>query len=242
MQHLDRLIRQHPTLRHVDFLRLVQQAQSDPATHWSELVRASAPIAHSMALRLAGDRPDAAAVAERATLELFSALRADDFARLRSFVGYGRWPSLLVRWLRQTPALAPLAPAVSEDLERPLMRLDATVQQALDAEGERLIEAMRRTLRSLHRQDRLLLALRYEQRLTLREIDSLLRLGTPARVASLLERLESSLQPVQAVAAAARLDAAQRSALLAELVRRIFESSDMQSDEHRKSALATLRR
>jgi hypothetical protein len=242
MQHLDRLIRQHPSLRDVDYQRLVQKAQSDPTAHWSELVRASAPIAYSMALRLAGDRPDSAAVAERATFELFAAIRADDFARLREVVGYGRWPSLLVRWLRATPALAALATTTQPDVEAPIPAVDEAVARVLAAEGERFIDHMHRVLRSLHPHDRLLLAMRYERGLTLREIDQLFRLGTPPRVASLLRRLEDSLQPIQAVGASARLDAEQRRALLAQVVRKIFATSDMQSEVSRASAVASLQR
>jgi hypothetical protein len=242
MQHLDRLIRQHPKLRAVDFQRLLLRMRSQPEAHWPELVRGSAPLAYSMALRLVGDRPEGAALAERATFELFSLLRADDFARLRSVVGFGRWPSLLLRWLRETSALADLPALAVPDREDPIPQPDEKVLRTLTAEGERLFEHMRRVLRALHRRDRLLLTLRYEQQLTMGEIEQIFRLGSPARVSSLLGRLEATLQPVRAVAEASQLDDTQRRALLAELVRRIFAATDMQSDEHRATALATAHR
>lgn len=237
MQHLDRLIREHPHLRKVDYQRLVQKAQAAPAEHWAELVEASAPVAYTLALRLAANHPHAASLAEYATFELFQSLRQDDFARLRAVVGYGRWPSLLLRWLGETPSLRELDSLRQGDPDQPLPEIDAQVRRHADEEGDRLVRHMERVLRALHRHDRLLLAMRYEQGLSLRELDRIFRLGSPQRVASLLARLEASLQPIQAVGDQAGLSQTQRSALLAELVRRIF-THDMQSDEHRASAAA----
>lgn len=237
MQHLDRLIREHPRLRSVDYQLLVQKAQGAPEQCWAELVEASAPIAYSLALRLAAHHQNAPSLAEHATFELFQELRRDDFARLRAVVGYGRWPSLLLRWLRETPSLRSVESRETDDPDQPLPETDIAVRRQLGEEGPRLVQHMERVLRTLHRRDRLLLAMRYEQGLSLRELDRIFRLGTPQRVASLLERLEGSLQPIQAVAEQAGFDADQRRALLAELLRQIF-TRDMQSDEHRASAMA----
>jgi len=235
MQHLDRLIQRHPKLRQVDFQRLLQQVQADPQAHWAALVDASAPIAYTLALRLAAGQPNAASVAEHACFELFQMLREDDFARIRRFIGTSRWPSLLLRYLRETPSLS--ESGSTGELDQPLPELDETVRRAIEQEGERLQTHLERVLRALHRRDRLLLAMRYEQGLSLPELDRIFRLGSAARMSSLLERLEGSLQPIRAVGDAHALDDSQRRALLAEMIRRIF-AKDMQSDEHRAQAVA----
>jgi len=235
----------------VDYQRLVMRAQADPEAAWDDLVEASVPIVYTAALRLADDLRNGPSMAEEATVEVFDRLADDDFALVRGFVGNGKWSTYLVRLTQQTPILRDRRqererPAAS--VEQPLVdpdgsvpALDPSVAELLEREGEPFLVAMRRSLSTLHRSDRLLLGLRYEQDLTLRELDHLLRLGTPGRIAALVDRVGEALQPLRAVAEAWSLEDDQKRALLRVLVRRLYARS-METDEDRTIAPATQHR
>lgn len=248
MRHFDVLLLRHPHLRHIDYQRLVQRVKEDPRAHWDELVEASAPIVHTAALRLAHGHGNAESIADAATLQVFEELRRDDFARVRSYVGYGKWPSELVRLTQLAPALAqvrsgrefpPLdAGTAVADPDQPIPALDPRFASLLEQEGERFFVAMRRVLAVLHRRDRLMLGFRYEQGLTLRELDQIFRLGTPERVGKLLDRLLGYLQPIRAVGDAWEMPHDQRHALLRLCVVRIYGESSMETDEDRALAPA----
>ncbi len=248
MRHIDLLILRHPKLRHVDYQRLVLRCQEDPRAHWNELVEASAPIVHTAAVRMAEAVGLPRTAADDATREVFEALAAHDFALIRQFVGYGKWTSELVRLTQKTPTLAaaraereyptidlahPLA-----DPDSPVPVLDPRYAALLEKEGERFFVAMKKVLHVLHRRDRLLLAYRYEQGLTLRELDQIFRLGSPERVESLLDRLLGYLQPIRAVGDAWEMPHEQRHALLRLVVHRTFGAGSMETDEEQPAAPA----
>ena len=107
MRHFDLLLMRHPHLRSIDYQRLVQRVKEDPAAHWDELVEACAPIVLTAALWLARDIGNAEAVAEQATVQVFHALAANDYALVRSYIGYGKFSSELVRLTQQAPVLDP---------------------------------------------------------------------------------------------------------------------------------------
>ena len=248
MRHLDLLIMRHPRLRHVDYQRLVQRVKLDPPAHWDEFVEATIPIVHAMAQRLARGAGQRDAVAEEATRQVYEALKADDFAVIRDYVGYGRFPSQLVRMLMKTEALSegrrareypPVDPALPiEDDDQPVPVLEARYAELLEKEGERFFVAMKRVIGALHRRDRLMLGFRYEQGLTLRELDQLFRLGTPQRVGTLLDRLLGYLQPIRAVGDAWDMPHEQRHALLRVVVHELFGKASMETDEDRSTGPA----
>ena len=226
MQHLDLLIRRHPELRNVDYQRLIQRAKEDPAAHWTELVESCAPIVYAMAQRLAGGQLHRDAVAEEVTHELFESLKADDYARIRNYVGYGKWPSLLLKWTSECESLRD-----PEGEEPGLPELDEHSTRLVTEEGERFLEHMARNIGRLHRRDQLLLGMRYEQKLSLFELDHLFRLGSAERIQSLLERIASTLQPLTAVSDAWQLESEQQEAVLAYAVEKIFATNSLKSDE-----------
>lgn len=248
MRHLDLLLLRHPELRKVDYQRLVQKVKQDPSQHWGELVDASAPIVYTAALRLAQHKGNAESLAEEATREVFDRIAANDFAVVRDYVGYGKWTSELVRLTQLTPALAELRadreyPELGldrpiEDADQPVPVLEARFAQLLDKEGDRFFDAMGKVIGVLHRRDRLMLGLRYEQGLTLRELDQVFRLGTPERVGSLLDRLLGYLQPLRAVGDAWQMPHEQRHALLRVVVRHLYQRISMETDADRKIAPA----
>lgn len=252
MKHLDSLLRQHPHLRHVDYQRLVQRAKSDPPAVWTELVETSIPIVYTTALRLADDLRNGPAMAEEATLEVFETIRDDDYRVIREYVGYGRWPSLLVRLTQETRVLSerrrerehPANPAArtEQDPDSPVPPLDPALARRLEEEGERFFQAMARVLGVLHRQDRLLLGMRYEQGCSLRELDQVFHLGSAERVQSLLDRLLDSLQPLRAVAEAWQAPSAQRHALMRVIVSRLYRTGSMETDEQKQAAPALQQR
>jgi hypothetical protein len=82
-----------------------------------------------------------------------------------------------------------------------------------------------------------MLSLRFEQGLTLAQLDQIFRIGSAHRVGSILERLADSLQPLRAVCQAWNVTPDQKHAILGEVVRKIFEQS-MESSEERPSAPA----
>jgi len=252
MRHIVRLIQEDPTLRHTDFERLVQKAKEDPRAHWGELVRASAPIVFTMAERLSAHLPEGGSVAEGVTRQVFERIADDDFAIVRSHVGFGKWTSLLLRLTQQSPLLARRRhgrewPALAEegpvaieleDRDGSIPALQPRIQDLCEKEGERFLDAMVKALRTLHRRDRLLLAMRYEQGLSLAELDLIFRLGTPERVASLLARTRNSLQPFVAVREAWNLPADQEEALLRHILGQIFRARSLATHEHAPQAPA----
>jgi len=248
MRHLDLLILRHPHLRNVDFQRLVQRVKKDPAAHWDELVDASAPIVHTMALRMADGLGNRDPLAEEATLQTFQALARDDYAVVRDYVGYGKWPSELVRTLQRTPVMSearrareypPVDPAIAlDDPDQPVPVLEPKYAELLEKEGERFFVAMKRVVGVLHRRDRLMLGFRYEQGLSLREIDQIFRVGTPDRVGKLLDRLLGYLQPIRAVGDAWEMPHEQRHALLRVVVHRLYGEGTMETDEDRTTGPA----
>jgi hypothetical protein len=248
MRHLDVLLIRHPHLRNVDFQRLVQRCKEDPRAHWDELVEASAPIVYTAALRLAEPFGHSKSVAEEATAQVFERIADDDFAVIRDYVGYGKWQSQLVRMAQQVPAIADIRglreqPALDpaqtlEDPDTPIPPLEPRYADLLDKEGDRFFDAMRQVIAVLHRQDRLMLGLRYEQGLTLRELDQVFRLGTPERVGSLLDRLLGYLQPLRALGDAWEMPHAQRHALLRLVVCRLYAAHSMETPADRPAAPA----
>lgn len=249
MRHFDLLLMRHPHLRHIDYQRLVQRVKEDPEAHWDELVEASAPVVHTAAYRLALGTPDAAASAEDATREVFERLKADDFRIVRDYVGYGKWVSELVLLTEQTPTMEAVRdqrirhqsdlslPVSDPDGEIPV--LEPRYAELLEKEGDRFLKAITQVMGLLHRTDRLILALRYEQELTLAELDQVFRLGTPSRVGSLIDRLVRKLQPIQAVADAWELPDGQRHALTRVVVQKVFATANMETDEDAAVAPAT---
>lgn len=248
MRHFDVLLLRHPHLRHIDYQLLLQRAKTDPPAHWDELVEASAPIVFTAALRLAQFTGSAASVADAATLQVFEQIRRDDFAIVRAYVGYGKWVSELVRLTQLSPALADARrgrefppqdlAAPLDDPDRAIPVLDPRFATLLEQEGERFFTSMRRVIRVLHRRDRLLLGFRYEQGLSLRELDQIFRLGTPERVGNLLDRLLGYLQPIRAVGDAWEMPHDQRHALLRLVVHRLYAEESMETDEDRSIAPA----
>jgi hypothetical protein len=248
MRHLDSLLNRHPHLRHVDYQRLVQRAKADPPAVWDELVEVSIPIVYTAALRLADDLRNGPGIAEEATREVFARIRRDDYAVIRDYVGMGKWPSLLVRLTEQTRLLSerrrerehPADPATctEHDPDFPIPPLDDAVARRFEAEGERFLTAMRKSMGILHRNDRLLLGMRYEQGCSLRELDRIFRLGSAQRVESLLERLLDSLQPLRAVCDAWGVSREQKHALMRAIVGRVFGAGSMETDEQREIAPA----
>jgi DNA-directed RNA polymerase specialized sigma subunit len=237
MQHLDLLIRKHPELRKVDYQRLVQRVKEDPQSHWNELVEHCAPIVYAMAQRLAGGQLHRDAVAEQATQELFESLKDDDYARIRSYVGFGKWPSLLLQWTSQCEALREI-----QGEEHGLAAPDERTERLLAEEGQRFVEHMELAIGRLHRRDRLLLGMRYEQKLSLPELDHVFRLGSPDRIQSLLDRIGASLQPLTAVGDAWQLEADQQEAVLAYCVEKIFASGSQESSKDENIAEAIQQR
>lgn len=248
MKHLESLLNKHPHHRHTDFQRLVQRAKTDPAAHWEELVTKASPVVWTLARRLAAGAGNREMAASTATAQVFAMLREDDYRRLRAYVGNGDFPSLLLRLLQQAPALAPAASGPQDshdgidDPDGPVPPLDPRVKDLLAEEGDRFLTAMRKVIGVLHRRDRLLLAMRYEQGLRLQELDQIFRLGTPGRVGSLLDRLAGHLQPLRAVAEAWSLDDGQRHAVLQHVVRELFAAHSFETDEDRPVAAAVQQR
>lgn len=226
MQHLDLLIRRHPELRKVDYQRLIQRAKEDPAAHWEELVESCAPIVYAMAQRLAGGQLHRDAVAEEVTHELFESLKADDYARIRNYVGYGKWPSLLLEWTSECESLSD---PDGEDSDLP--ELDERSARLVEEEGPRFVGHMARNVGKLHRRDQLLLGMRYEQKLSLSELEHLFRLGSPERIQTLLDRIASTLQPLTAVSDAWQLDDEQQEAVLAYAIEKMFATGQLKSDD-----------
>ncbi len=241
MRHYDVLLVRHPHLRHIDYQRLLQRAKSDPAGHWDELVDVSAPLVYTAAQRLAPQNSNAASVAEATTVKVFEQIRRDDFSIVRAYVGYGKWASQLVRLTqlalaedrreRDYPS-QDLATALA-DPDQPIPALDPRFAALLEQEGERFFTAMRRVIHVLHRRDRLMLGFRYEQGLSLRELDQIFRLGTPERVGKLLDRLLGYLQPIRAIGDAWDMPHDQRHALLRVVVQRLYAESSMETYEDR---------
>ena len=122
-----------------------------------------------------------------------------------------------------------MAPIVDADFEVPALE-DGYVH-LLEKEGGRFVTAVRRVVHVLHRRDRLMLGLRFEQGLTCRELDQVFRIGSPERVAGILDRLLAQIQPLVAVAEAWELDDAQRHALAHRVLFEIFASGSLESDE-----------
>lgn len=248
MRHFDVLLLRHPHLRNIDYQRLLQRVKTDPPAHWDELVEASAPIVHTAALRLASRLGNAPSVAEAALQQVFEQIRRDDFAIVRAYVGYGKWPSELVRLTQLAPALRDARRErefPEQSLDRPIADPDQSVPvleprfaALLEQEGEKFFVAMRRVIRVLHRRDRLMLGFRYEQGLSLRELDQIFRLGTPERVGKLLDRLLGYLQPIRAVGDAWEMPHEQRHALLRVVVHRLYSESSMETEEDRTIAPA----
>jgi hypothetical protein len=241
MRHFDLLLMRHPHLRSIDYQRLVQRVKTDPPAHWDELVEACTPIVLTAALRMAHSVGNAKALAEQATVQVFEMLAANNYALIRSYVGYGKFPSELVRLTQLAPALADarrgrefpalLGESAIEDHEAPVPALDARYLELFEKEGLGFVTAVRRVVHVLHRRDRLMLGLRYEQGLSVRELDQIFRLGTPQRVAGILDRLVSSIQPIVAVASAWELDDQQRHALARRVLFQVFSSGSLESDE-----------
>ncbi len=241
MRHFDLLLMRHPHLRSIDYQRLVQRVKTDPAAHWDELVEACTPIVLTAALRMARSVGNAKALAEQATVQVFQRLAENDYALIRSYVGYGKFPSELVRLTQLAPALAEPRqgrefPALSgeaaiEDADAPVPALDPHYAGLFEKEGPDFVTAVRRVVQVLHRRDRLMLGLRYEQGLTVRELDQIFLLGTPQRIAGILDRLILTLQPIVAVAAAWELDDAQRHALARRVLFQVFSQGSLESDE-----------
>lgn len=248
MKHLESLLNKHPHHRHTDFQRLVQRAKADPGAHWEELVTRASPVVWTLARRLAAGAGNREMAASTATAQVFAMLREDDFRRLRAYVGNGDFPSLLLRLLQQAPALAGALDdtrdpgAGIDDPDGPVPALEPRVRDLVAEEGERFLAAMRKVIGVLHRRDRLMLAMRYEQGLHLRELDVLFRLGTPGRVGSLLDRLAAHLQPLRAVSEAWSLDDGQRHAVLQHVVRELFATHSFETDEDRPVAAAVQQR
>jgi hypothetical protein len=248
MRHLDLLLLRHPELRNVDYQRLVQKVKLDPAAHWAELADASAPIVYTAALGLAQHKGNAESLAEEATRQVFELIAANDFAVVRDYVGYGKWTSELVRLTQLAPVLSDLRrdrefPEIAldravEDPDQAIPVLEPRFAQLLDKEGDRFFDAMRKVIGVLHRRDRLMLGLRYEQGLTLRELDQVFRLGTPERVGSLLDRLLGYLQPLRAVGDAWQMPHEQRHALLRVVVHDVYQRTSMGTPADRKIAPA----
>jgi hypothetical protein len=248
MRHIDLLLMRHPHLRSIDYQRLVQRVKTDPPAHWDEFVAACTPIVLTAALRMARPVGNVKALAEQAVVQVFQMLAENDYALIRAYVGYGKFPSELVRLTQLVPALAEPRqgrefPALSgetaiEDADAPVPALDARYVELLEKEGDRFVTAVRRVVQVLHRQDRLMLGLRYEQGLSVRELDQVFRLGTPERVAGILDRLVLDLQPVVAVASAWELDHAQRHALARRVLFRVFSEGSLESDEDLATSLA----
>lgn len=252
MRHIVRLIQEDPALRSTDFERLVQRAKEDPRAHWDELVRASAPIVFTMAERLSAHLPEGGSVAEEVTRQVFERIADDDFAIVRGHVGFGKWTSLLLRLTEQTPLLSQRRrerewPALAEegpveielnDRDGSIPALEPRIQDLCEKEGGRFLDSMWKALRTLHRLDRLLLAMRYEQGLSLAELDLIFRLGTPERVASLLARTRNSLQPFVAVREAWNLPTEQEEALLRHVLGQIFRAHSLATHEHASPAPA----
>lgn len=248
MRHLDLLLMRHPHLRSIDYQRLVQRVKEDPAAHWDELVEACAPVVLTAAERLAREVGNQKAVAEQATVQVFEKLAEDDFALLRAYVGYGKFPSELVRLTqltpvlsearrdREYPAISAEAPIVDPDFEVPA--LDDRYVHLLEKEGGRFVTAVHRVIHVLHRRDRLMLGLRFEQGLTCHELDQVFRIGSPARVASILDRLLDQIQPLVAVSEAWELERSQRHALAHRVLFEIFSGSSLESDEQKATSPA----
>jgi len=216
------------------------------------LVRASAPIVYTTASRLASDLPEGEGLADRATYEVFEAIADDDFAIVRDYVGMGSWPSLLVRLTQKSPVLAsrrheheyPPAPnpthpeTALDDPDQPIANIDGRFETALAEEGDRLLSAVLQVARQLHRRDRLMLGMRYEQGLTLRELDVLFRLGSPERVGALLGRLRRSLQPISAIIDTWSIPAEQEEPVLRYLVQKIYGTASLETVQEEKTAAA----
>lgn len=252
MKHIQRLIQEDPQLRHVDYQLLVQKAKGDPDAYWEELVRASAPLVYTTAWRLAEHLPEGASVAEEVTRQVFEAIVDDDYATLRAYVGYGQWPSLLVRLCEQSPLLRERRqdreypelpregrpPIVLQDKDGPIGELSPEIEELCEKEGAPFLEALRKSLKILHRRDRLMLAMRYEQGLALAELDQLFRVGSPDRVASLLKRVRHSLQPFTAVAEAWKLPEDQEEPLMRFTLGRILREHSLATVDEEKLAPA----
>jgi hypothetical protein len=252
MRHIDRLIQEDPSLRQIDYQQLVQKAKQEPRAHWAELVRASAPIVYTMAERLGAHLPEGGSVSEEVTRQVFERIADDDFAIVRNYVGYGKWTSLLLRLTQESPLLAQRRherewPALAEEgsVEVILDDRDGSIPELLpklrdlcDQEGARFLDALWKALRTLHRRDRLLLGMRYEQGLSLKELDVIFRLGTPERVASLLARLRNSLQPFTAVRDAWEIPAEQEEALLRHTLGQLFRARSLATHEQAPQAPA----
>ncbi len=246
MRHLDLLLMRHPHLRKIDYQRLVQTTKEDPAQHWEAFVEACAPIVHTIALRLVAHAPDVRSRAELATREVFETLRANDYQIIQDYVGYGKFPSLLARLTQLSPAVAEVRAPHERDLDRPLDDpdrpievLDPRYSELLAKEGEAFLHAMEQALGLLHRMDRLMLSLRYDQELTLAEVDQILRLGSAQRVDSLLNRLVAKLQPLRALADAWDLSDEQGQALTRVVIHKVFDRGNMATHDEAAVAPAT---
>lgn len=253
MQHLDQLLREQPHVRDVDYQRLALAAQQDPAAAWPELVRLSIPIVYTAAWRMSEGLRDRDAVAETATAQVFERLRDDDFATVRGFVGFGKWTSLLVRFTQSAPILAERRqarelppqtdangqPLPVDDPDGPIPLLDPRFHELLRTEGNRFTVALGKSLHVMHRVDRLILGMRYEQGLTLQELDHLFRLGSPARIASLLARLRQAIQPVRALIEAWQVPPQQQEALMRVAIHHLYSTRSMAtvSDEKMLAAV-----
>ncbi|HKI84544.1 MAG TPA: hypothetical protein VKA63_09440 [Candidatus Krumholzibacteria bacterium] len=252
MRHIDRLIQEDPKLRQTDYQRLVQKAKQDPRAHWAELVRVSAPVVYTMAERLGAHLPEGGSVTEEVTRQVFERIADDDFAIVRNYVGFGKWTSLLLRLTQESPLLAQRrqerewpqlaeegpVEVILDDRNGSIPELLPKLQDLCDQEGERFLQALWKALRTFHRRDRLLLGMRYEQGLSLKELDMIFRLGTPERVASLLARLRDSLQPFTAVRDAWEIPGEQEEALLRYTLGQLFRARSLATHEHAPQAPA----
>jgi hypothetical protein len=142
-----------------------------------------------------------------------------------------------VKWTSECESLSE-----PEGEESALPQLDERSLHLLEKEGPRFIEHIARAMGRLHRRDRLLLAMRYDQKLSLRELDHVFLLGSPERIQSLLARIATALQPLMAVSDVWQLEDDQQEAVLAHAVERAFAAGSQESDKDRAEARAVQQR
>ena len=210
-------------------IRSLLDASEGPAqaNAWAEFLKAYTGLILFVARRTPGGHD---AIMDRYTFVL-EKLQEHDFRRLRKYAEDGRakfstWLTVVIQRLcvdynrLQTGRVATAA-AQSQSRPRRLVELVYVAPELLDRlpdqsagtdeelHRKQVLDRLEAAIASLPASDQLLLALRYDDGLSAREIAALMSVATPFHVYRRLERVHQALRQMLTAAAAIRLPAVQ---------------------------------